>query len=108
MGFLSGSTTFERYWITKDPTPELGSEHLAILEESKIGNFKTSALDQPNVGFLAGAHLLDTKFDLEKNVIVDAMHFGVRIDTNQIPAAVRQRLATNGTAARLTVDNTKR
>ncbi|MCP4191992.1 MAG: hypothetical protein GY768_15375 [Planctomycetaceae bacterium] len=89
MGFLSGSTTFQRYWITNDPTPALGTDHLEILEKAKIGSFKTSALDQPSVGFLAGSHLLDTQFALEKNVIVDAMHFGVRIDTNQIPAAIR-------------------
>jgi hypothetical protein len=89
MGLLSGSTTFQRYWITKDSTPALGPDHLKILEKFKIGKTELSALDQPNVGFLAGSHLLDTKFGLEKNVIGDALHFGVRIDSNQIPAAVR-------------------
>ena len=89
MGFLSGSTTFERYWITKDPTSALGPDHLEVLEKFRIGAFQTDSLDQPSVGFMAGSHLLDTKFELEKNVIGDAMHFGVRIDSNQIPAAVR-------------------
>lgn len=90
MGFLSGSVTCERYWITKDPTPELGAEHISILEKYHIGASSAESPDQPRVGFLGGAHLLDTVFDLEKNVIGDAMHFGVRIDTNQIPSAIRK------------------
>lgn len=54
MGFLSGSTTFERYWITKDETPDLGPEHLKTLKKFQIGKFETNSLDQPNVGFCRG------------------------------------------------------
>ena len=89
MGFLSGSTTFERYWVISDPTPPLGPEHIKTLEKFSIGQFETDSLEQPDVGFLAGDHLLDVRFDLEKNVIGPALHFGVRIDTDQIPAAIR-------------------
>lgn len=89
MGFLSGAATFERYWISNDSTPDLGPEHLKVLDKFKIGAVESSAIEQANVGFLAGSHLLDTKFELEKNVILDAMHFGIRIDSDQIPAAVR-------------------
>jgi hypothetical protein len=46
--------------------------------------------EQARVGFLAGSHLLDGDFDLEKNVFGDALHFAVRIDTNQVPAAIRR------------------
>ncbi len=90
MGFLSGSTTFERYWVTHDPTSAFGTDHLDSLERFKIGAFETNSLEQPDVGFIAGDHLLDTNFDLEKNVIGEAMHFGIRIDSHQIPAAVRK------------------
>ena len=55
MGFLSGSTTFERYWITNDPTSALGPDHLKVLEKFKIGAFATVSLDEPAVGFMAGA-----------------------------------------------------
>lgn len=89
MGFLSGSTTFERWWVVNDPTPPFGSEHIDALERFAIGQFKTSTMDQPNVGFLAGDHLLDVRFDLAKNRIGHSLHFGVRIDTDQIPAAMR-------------------
>ena len=89
MGFLSGSTTFQRYWITGDPTPALGPEHLDTLERYAIGQFETESPEQPDVGFIAGDHLLDTHFELAKNVIGSALHFGIRIDTNKIPAAIR-------------------
>jgi hypothetical protein len=90
MAFLSGSVTFERYWITKDSTPEFGVEHLEILEKHKISSSDPSTPEQPAVGFLAGGHLLDTQFDLAKNLIGDALHFGIRIDTNQIPGPIRK------------------
>lgn len=89
MGFLSGSATFQRFWITKDPTPALGPDHVKKLEKFRIGKLETVATDEPIVGFIAGAHLLDTKFAVEKNILGDALHFGVRIDTDQIPAAVK-------------------
>ncbi|MEZ6118868.1 MAG: hypothetical protein R3C28_20185 [Pirellulaceae bacterium] len=89
MGFLSGSASFERYWITKDDTPAFGEEHLKNLQKWRIGRMEGIAIDQPDVGFAGGAHLLDTSFELEKNVLGDAMHFGIRIDTNQIPGPIK-------------------
>ena len=90
MGFLSGSVTFERYWITKDDTPDLGPEHVKVLEKFKIGNFETNSLAQPNVGFVGGEHILDSQFAVDKNIFGDALHFGVRIDSTQIPSAMRK------------------
>lgn len=89
MGFLTGTTTFQRYWITKDPTPALGGAHVKTLKEFASGKLETGALVEPKAGFIAGAHLLDTRFSEEKNIIGDAMHFGVRVDSDQIPAAIR-------------------
>ena len=31
-------------------------------------------------------HILDTDFDLEKNVVNDALHFCLRVDTQKVPA----------------------
>ncbi len=89
MGFLSGSLTYERYWITTDPTGDLGDDHLTILDEHQIGAVPSESAEQPQVGFIGGSHLLDTQFDFAKNIFGDAMHFGIRIDTNQIPSAIR-------------------
>jgi hypothetical protein len=60
------------------------------LEQFAIGQMETASAEQADVGFLAGKHLFDLDFDLEKNVIGDALHCAVRIDTNQVPAAVRK------------------
>ena len=61
-----------------------------ILKKHAIGESKSFSNEQARVGFLAGNHLLDDDFDLEKNVFGDALHFAVRIDTNQVPAAIRR------------------
>ena len=89
MGFLSGTATFERYWITKDPTSELGEEHIQVLKKFAVGKRETGALEEPKAGYVAGDHLLDTKFAVEKNILGDALHFGIRVDSDQIPSPLR-------------------
>jgi hypothetical protein len=90
MGFLSGAVTLECFRVGGEKPRQFGPEHLKILKRFAIGQIETASPDQPDVGFLAGAHILDLDFDLEKNVIGEALHCGMRIDTNQIPAAVRK------------------
>ena len=90
MGFLSGPITLECFRIGGPPPGPFGPEHIEILQRFAIGQTETASTDQAAVGFLAGGHLLDVDFDLEKNVIGDALHCAVRIDTNPIPAAVRK------------------
>ncbi len=90
MGFLSGSVTFERFRIVNDPTNSFGEEHLEILKQHQIGKSETNLHEQASIGFTGGAHLLDTRFDLEKNVLGDAMHFGVRIDSCSVPGPIKR------------------
>lgn len=90
MGFLAGPITFEAFRITGSPPRILGLEHIEALQRLSIGQTETSATEQARVGFLAGGHLFDRDFDLEKNVLAEALHCAVRIDTDQIPAAVRR------------------
>lgn len=90
MGFLSGPITFECFRISGPKTRQFGTKHLEILKRFAIDQVQTSAIEQPDVGFLAGQHLFDCDFRQEKNVIGDALHCAVRIDTNQIPAAIRK------------------
>jgi len=82
--------TFECFRIDGARPRQFGSEHVEILEKHAIGESKSFSNEQARVGFLAGDHLLDDNFELEKNVFGDALHFAVRIDTNQVPAAVRR------------------
>ena len=90
MGFLSGSTSFIRYRITNDPTAAFGEDHLRLLAKHKIQSTGQNLYEQPRVGFLGGTHLLDTQFDLEKNIIDDAMHLAIRIDSCQIPGPMKR------------------
>ena len=91
MGFLSGSVTFERFRVTEDSTGTFGEEHLEKLKKFRIGKSAAKNLhEEPASGFSGGAHLLDTEFDAEKNIIGDAMHFGIRVDSCQIPGPIKK------------------
>src|SRR5690606_27298533 len=65
-------------------------EHLEILQNHMAGQTQTSSTENIHVGFLGGSHLFDQDFDLGKNVINEALHCGVRIDTNRIPSPIRK------------------
>ena len=89
MGFLTGSVTFERFRIVEDPTDAFGESHVKKLEKFRIGAFETNLFEQPDVGFTGGAHLLDTDFSIAKNVIGEAMHFGIRVDSVAVPSSIK-------------------
>ena len=90
MGFLNGSVTFERYRVTEDPTDAFGEDHIEILKKFSINQSFGNLHEEPAIGFSAGSHLLDTQFSYEKNIIGDAMHFGVRIDACKIPGPMKR------------------
>ena len=90
MGFLSGPVTFECFRVGRRAAAAVRPGTRQDPGRFAIGQIETSSTEQADVGFLAGRHLLDLDFDLEKNVIGEALHCAVRIDTNQIPAAVRK------------------
>jgi hypothetical protein len=90
MAFLSGSIGFERFRVVGSKIRNFSGEQLELLTHFASGKFKTSAEENVQVGFLGGAHLLDREFNEEKNIINNALHFGVRIDTNQVPSALKR------------------
>ena len=90
MGILSGPVTLECFRVSGEQPRRFGPQHVKILERFAIGQAETSSPEQADTGFLAGGHILDLGFGLEKNVIGEALHFAVRIDVNQVPAAVRR------------------
>lgn len=85
MGFFSGRVTCCRFRITGRKPRAFGPEHLELLENNAIGKQRVAAGDGSQVGWTAGDHILDTRFNLEKNIINDALHFGLRVDTIAIP-----------------------
>ena len=89
MGFISGQMTFGRYKVEGGPD-EFGLEHLETLAKFAIGQVESSSTDGYEVGFTGGQHLFDLSFKAEKNLINEALHFAVRVDTNQVPAPLKQ------------------
>lgn len=90
MGFLSGRMTFERFQVQGDSPRQFEQEHIQLLEKFAIGQIETASAEAPTAGFLAGKHLFDVTFDLEKNVIVDALQASVRIDTFRVPGPLKK------------------
>lgn len=90
MGFLSGSVTFERFRITEDPTNSFCDDHLETLQKHRIGKSSGNLHEQPTIGFTGGAHILDTDFNIEKNILGESMHFGIRIDSCSIPGPIKR------------------
>ncbi len=89
MPFLRGSLGFERFSVAGFDDSAFGDEHIEILAKHAAGKNQSGSTENVHIGFLGGNHLFDQDFDLSKNVINDAVHCSVRIDTNQIPAAIR-------------------
>src|SRR5262245_35802392 len=85
MGFLSGRVTFERYRVTGRSPRLFGPDHIEKLAEHAIGKQRLASADGSEVGWTAGDHILDTNFDLAKNIINDTLHFALRVDTQKIP-----------------------
>lgn len=86
MGLLSGRVTFLRFHVSGRPPKTFGDEHLARLAEFRAGRQKIASADGVEVGWSAGEHVLDTDFDLAKNVISDALHFELRVDSQKPPS----------------------
>ena len=89
MPFLRGSLGFERFSVSGFDSQHFGDEHIEILSNHAAGRHETSSEENTHVGFLGGEHLFDQTFDLDKNLLNNAVHCSIRIDTNQIPAPIR-------------------
>ena len=85
MGFFTGRVTCSRFRVSGAAPRAFGPDHLELLAASAIGTQRIAAADGVQVGWGAGDHILDTQFDLEKNVINDTLHFALRIDEPKIP-----------------------
>lgn len=86
MGFFTGRLTCVRYKVQGRAPRSFGPEHLEKLAAHAIGKQRRATADGSQAGWIGGDHILDTKFDLAKNVVNDALHFALRIDTQAIPA----------------------
>jgi hypothetical protein len=86
MGFLNGRASFVRFRVTGRGPKHFGPEHLERLQHHAIGRQRVVGADGVEAGWIAGDHILDTHFELAKNIINDTLHFELRVDTPKIPA----------------------
>src|SRR5207249_8457086 len=54
--------------------------------EHAIGKQRVASGDGSQVGWIAADHILDTSFDLGKNVVNDALHVAMRVDEVKMPS----------------------
>src|SRR5829696_6392571 len=85
MGFYSGRATFAWYRVNGHAPRMFTEEHLAKLADHAAGRQRILSADGVEAGWSAGAHILDTEFDLAKNVVNDQLAFALRIDTVKLP-----------------------
>ncbi len=86
MGFLTGRVTCLRFHVTGRSPRTFGPEHLEKLAAHALGKQRVVAGDGGEVGWIAGDHILDTRFDLEKNVVNDTLQFALRVDSQKVPS----------------------
>src|SRR5947209_2850033 len=86
MGFLSGRVTFARFRVRRAAPRLFGPDHLNALAAHAAGKQRIADKDGVEIGWTAGDHILDTRFDLAKNVINESLHFAFRVDSERLPA----------------------
>src|SRR4051812_29642513 len=99
MSFLTGRITCLRYKVSGAAPSLFGPEHLEQLTAAAIGKQKVLQGDGTVSGWGAGDHVLDTQFDLAKNIVTDTLHFDLRVDSTKIPGDLLRAYAAVELAA---------
>jgi hypothetical protein len=86
MGFFAGRVTCMRFRVDGKAPRSFDNEFLDSLAANAIGKQKIAAGDGSQAGWIAGDHILDTSFDLAKNVVNDTLHVAMRIDEQKMPS----------------------
>lgn len=86
MGFFNGRVSFTRFRVTGRAPGQFGPDHLDALAHHAIGKRKKMSADGVDIGWIAGDHILDTKFDLAKNIVNETLQFALRVDVTKIPS----------------------
>lgn len=86
MGFFTGRVTCARFKVNGRSPKIFGPEQLELLAKHAIGKQRRVSADGIEVGWSAGDHILDTNFDLAKNIVNDTLHFALRVDSQKVPS----------------------
>jgi hypothetical protein len=83
MGFFTGRVSFLRFATSGSAPTIFGDEQLDALRRHVAGTQGVS--EGIEAGWTGGKSVLDTTFDLAKNIINDCLHFDLRLDTDKLP-----------------------
>jgi len=99
MGFFSGNVSYFRFRIPGYRPGDFSEEFLDRLAEKEIGSQKVATKDGVSTGWVAGNHILDKEFQLEKNKVLETLGFGLRVDVNRLPGDLLRAYAAQELAA---------
>jgi len=86
MGFFTGRVSFLRFKVNGPAPRAFDEEHIDRLSDRQAGRQKIASSDGIETGWAAGDHILDTEFDLAKNIINDTLTFEMRVDVDKPPS----------------------
>ena len=86
MGFFSGRVSLLRFKVSGHAPRSFDEEHLDRLSDRRAGRQRIASADGIEIGWTAGEHILDTDFQLMKNIVNDTLQFALRVDQQKIPA----------------------
>jgi len=93
MSIQSGSVTFRQFRVVGDSPLTVDASVLGSLAQHSFRETEVGAPAEITAGWVGGDHFMDTKFSHEKNGFGTASNrllFAIRIDTNKVPAEVKQ------------------
>jgi hypothetical protein len=89
MGFWNGRVTFTRYRVGGELPVPFCAEHLEHAQGHLIGRHGSpDPVDGVSTGWAGGEHVLDLTLETGKNIVDDALHMAIRVDTDKIPGAL--------------------
>jgi hypothetical protein len=86
MGYFTGRVSCRRYRVAGRPLRSFGPAQLEALAAHAMGKQRGQSADGVQLGWTAGDHILDTRFDLAKNIVNDTLQFALRVDALKIPS----------------------
>ena len=90
MAFASGAISFRRFAVVGKGPKKIDEQLLEKLAESALRPTDMGRPEDVEYGWSGGRHVLDGDFSFENNVFADALHFGLRIDTNKVPGDLKK------------------
>ena len=93
MAFFSGRVSYLRFKVEGASPGMFDEEYLKRLAAHRIGKQRVASADGVEVGWIAGDHILDTRFELEKNIVNDTLQFALRVDSNKLPSELLRAYA---------------